>query len=313
MSKLKIVSRQSKLAIRQTQIVTELLHSKIDLDTEVIAIKTRGDKELMQSLSKLGGKGLFVSELEDYLIQRRADIAVHSAKDLPATTKPLLQIGAVLERTNAQDVLLSKKHQSLDELQDLNFTLGTSSLRRALQAQQLFPKANIKFIRGNVDTRIKKMLAGEFDAIILAQAGLQRLGLNEYIIHEFSSEQMVPAAGQGTLAVECRTIDKVLLDILHSISCQRTWHELTLERMIVKYLGANCQAPLGVKVGVDLLNETTAINLFASKNLVTENLYIQEQYNSINQEEIFQQFAKILIKHDIRNLIQREVDASIIN
>lgn len=240
MNTLRIATRQSKLALWQAHWVkSELLKLHPRLTIEIIGITTEGDKRLDVSLSEIGGKGLFVKELETALLENRADIAVHSLKDMPMEQPAGLTLDIYCKREDPRDALLAKTlHLKTDAL------IGTSSFRRQLQIKTLMPECHIKTLRGNVDNRIRKMLNGEYDAVILAAAGLARLGLTEHIIRYFSTTESIPTAGQGALAIECRSNDKACLDLLHPLNHADTQTCVTAERAVVKTLGGDCKTPI---------------------------------------------------------------------
>lgn len=242
---LRIVTRKSKLALAQTAIVKNLLLSKQpELKIEVIPISTEGDRILDQSLVKIGGKGLFIKELEHYLLNRTADIAVHSAKDMPAQLPEGLSIGAILQRSDARDVFVSNNYKTIAEL-PVGSIVGTSSLRRQAQILALRPDLDIKMLRGNVQTRINKLLNGEYDAIVLAAAGLLRLNLQEWLECPFDIKDMLPAVGQGALGIEYLTENSIVAEILQQIHDPLTAYCVAAERAMNRVLGGSCQAPIG--------------------------------------------------------------------
>lgn len=242
--KLTVVSRKSPLALQQADIVKQLLlHFYPGLQINIIGISTSGDEILDQPLNKIGGKGLFVNELEKYLLENKADIAVHSMKDLPAMLHDGLGIGAVLQRADPRDAFVSKRYSSFKDL-PIGSVIGTSSLRRQAQILALRPDLIILPLRGNVETRINKMLAGDYSAIILAAAGLQRLGLTQWLQHPFELDYMLPAVGQGALGIEYKlenTELKQLLAVLNDEDCELC---LQAERAMNAILNGGCQAPI---------------------------------------------------------------------
>lgn len=241
---LRIVSRKSALALCQSEFVkAALLHHYPHLDISIHGVSTLGDKITDQSLAKIGGKGLFVKELEEQLLNDQADIAVHSMKDVPAVLPEALEIACVLKRLDPRDVFISKTHSTLQSL-PIGARVGTSSLRRQAQLYTLRRDLMLETLRGNVDTRIQKLENGEFDAIILAAAGLQRLKLEPKITEYFDPTQMLPAVGQGALGIECRKGDlqtQAWISILHdafSGAC------VLAERSMNALLGGSCQLPV---------------------------------------------------------------------
>lgn len=245
-----LVTRKSALALWQAHYVKNQLEKLYpNLSIQVIGVSTEGDKNLDTSLSKMGGKGLFVKELEEYLLSGRADIAVHSMKDMPAEIPRGLCIGAILERADPRDVIVlsaSNKARGIKTLKQLpaGAVIGSSSLRRQAQMQAIRSDLSIKPLRGNVDTRIKKLDNDEFDAIILAAAGLERLNFQDRMSVILETTQMLPAVGQGALGIECRIEDeetKALIMPLHHIA---TGWCLEAERRMNAHLGGSCQLPV---------------------------------------------------------------------
>ncbi len=240
----RIVSRQSKLALQQAEIVKkQLLQFNPQLPIEILGITTAGDQILDQPLNKIGGKGLFVNELEQYLLQHKADIAVHSMKDMPSALANGLAIGAVLKRADPRDVFISKKYADLKDV-PAGGIIGTSSLRRQAQVLMLRHDLSIKPLRGNVETRIQKLLNAEYDGIILAAAGLERLGLSEWLQHPFATEHILPAVGQGALAVEYLAANSQIKALLAPLNDKTTAACVHAERAMNAVLDGGCQAPI---------------------------------------------------------------------
>lgn len=241
---LKIVSRKSLLALWQANFVKEkLLQLSPYLEISIIGVSTEGDRILDVPLNKIGGKGLFVKELEDVLLKKQADIAVHSMKDVPAVLPEGLMIGAILERENPCDVFVSKQYESLEDMPK-NAVIGTSSLRRQAQVLALRPDLKIKSLRGNVDTRLRKLEQGEYDAIILAYAGLQRLGFQKKIRQIFKPEEMLPGIGQGALGIECRREDEDILNLIQALEDPITAACVNAERSMNALLQGGCESPI---------------------------------------------------------------------
>lgn len=245
--KIKIGTRKSKLALAQTQMVADRI-SKVfpETEIEIIKISTTGDKILNKPLAAIGGKGVFVSEIENALINGDIDIAVHSAKDLPLSLENNLEISGVLKRGNYRDVLVTKSGVSIDNHSGL--VVGTGSLRRRLNFKKLYPNAVFKDIRGNVDTRLKKLENGEYDGIILATAGLERLGYDSdkrFSLTYFDYKDFLPAPCQGIIAIESRKND-VVTPVINKINDINTFYSFETERYILKLLNADCGIPLGV-------------------------------------------------------------------
>ncbi len=241
---LRIGTRGSKLALWQAEWVQKALSDKFPrLSTELVIIKTKGDKILDVPLAKVGGKGLFVKEIEEALLDNHIDLAVHSMKDMPADIPPGLAIGAVPVREIPQDVLISRYNQKIEELPD-GATIGTSSLRRAAQIRHIRPKVTIANLRGNLDTRIKKLDQGEYDAIVLAAAGVKRLGYDARISQILPTDLMLPAVGQGALCLESRSNDERIEPIVKSLDHDITHIAITAERAFLHRLEGGCQVPI---------------------------------------------------------------------
>jgi hydroxymethylbilane synthase len=242
---IKIGTRASLLAVTQSTWVKDQIEKQYPGTTvELVKITTKGDKILDVPLAKVGGKGLFVKEIEDALLDGRVDLAVHSMKDVPAELPEGLQVAIVPEREIPQDAFISVKYKTVDDL-PRGATIGTSSLRRKSQLACLRPDLQIKDLRGNLDTRLRKLDEGEFDAIILAGAGLNRLGLQERITSLFTAEQMLPAIGQGSLGIELRMADTELLDGMQFLHHAQTAVAVAAERAFLLRLEGGCQVPIG--------------------------------------------------------------------
>ncbi|MFO7666357.1 MAG: hydroxymethylbilane synthase [Desulfobacterales bacterium] len=239
-----IGTRGSKLALWQANWVrSELIRSFPGLSAEIVIIKTKGDKILDVPLAKVGGKGLFVKEIEEALIGNRIDMAVHSMKDMPAELLDGLSIGAIPERENPGDVLISGNNFLLSQLPE-KARVGTSSLRRMAQLKHIRPDLVILPLRGNLDTRIKKLNAGELDAVILAAAGVKRLGLENIITEYLDEKIMLPAVGQGALCIEIRENDYNMIKFAGSLDHSVTHAVVMGERAFLKRLEGGCQIPI---------------------------------------------------------------------
>ena len=239
-----IATRESRLALWQAEHVRALLRQRFGLDVELLAMTTRGDRLLDVSLSKVGGKGLFVKELETALADGRAHLAVHSLKDVPMDLPDGFELAAVLEREDPRDAFVSPRHATLADLPP-GARVGTSSLRRLVQLRALRPDLAIEPLRGNLDTRLRKLDAGAYDAIVLAAAGLKRLGLDDRIRGAFAPRHMLPAAGQGTLGIEVAShVDAALRRRLAQLNHLPTWLAAHAERAVSRELGGNCSMPL---------------------------------------------------------------------
>jgi hydroxymethylbilane synthase len=248
MKKIRIGTRGSKLALYQAELVqSKLQAAHSDLICEIIKIQTSGDKLLTQSLAKLGGKGLFLKEIEEALLAGDVDIAVHSMKDVPAVDQlpPTLEIACILERENPFDAFISHKFTEFSQLPQ-GARLGTSSIRRAAFLLNKRPDLEIVNFRGNVQTRLQKLEAGEVDATLLACAGLNRLQLKEHpcMRHAFELETLPPAIGQGAIGVEIRNDDDEIRQLLSSINCQQSFIEVSAERSFMEKMEGSCNTPL---------------------------------------------------------------------
>lgn len=237
-----IATRESRLALWQAEHVQALLRAR-GHSVSLLGMTTQGDQILDRSLSKVGGKGLFVKELEVALEEGRAHIAVHSLKDVPMELPKGFALACVMEREDPRDAFVSPRHASLDALPQ-GAVVGTSSLRRQVLLQALRPDLRIAPLRGNLDTRLRKLDEGQYDAIVLAAAGLKRLGLQERIRTEFATTDMLPAAGQGALGIEIRSDRQDLLEALAPLAHQETWLTVTAERAVSRAMGGSCSMPL---------------------------------------------------------------------
>ncbi len=240
-----IATRESPLALKQAHWVTQQLNKLYpDLEVRLLGMTTQADRMLNQSLDKIGGKGLFVKELEEALFDGRADIAVHSMKDVPMILPEGLSIPVICERESPFDAFVSNEFASLSALPPQSI-VGTSSVRRQSQLSALRPDLKVVPIRGNVNTRLMRLDKGEFSALILAAAGLERLGLAERCRDILSSEQMLPAPGQGALGIECRVNDEQTLSLIQPLNHLSTQYCVTAERALCQRLDGGCQTPIG--------------------------------------------------------------------
>jgi hydroxymethylbilane synthase len=241
---IRIATRKSPLALWQAEHVAERLRAAVPgLATELVKLTTRGDKLLDAPLAKLGGKGLFVKELEQGMLDGDADIAVHSMKDVPVELPAGLRLAAILVREDPCDALVSNRHLSLATL-PAHAKIGTSSLRRQCQIRERFPACELLDLRGNVNTRLAKLDAGEFDAIILAAAGLKRLGFADRITETLAPEISLPSMGQGAIGIECREGDSQVIDWVLRLHDEETALRVTAERAMNERLQGGCQVPI---------------------------------------------------------------------
>lgn len=248
---LRIATRKSPLALWQAEFVkAELEKAHPGLEIELLPMSTKGDKILDVPLAKIGGKGLFTKELEDRMMDGDADIAVHSMKDVPMELPEGFALGAILERHAPTDAFVSNKYATFDELPQ-GAILGTSSLRRKAQLMAIRPDLDVRDLRGNVGTRLGKLDAGEYDAIVLATSGLQRLELDDRIRHEIAPEVCLPAVTQGTLGIEYFEKDKETLDIIRVLNHDDSEIRAIAERAMNHRLEGGCQVPIGVFAELD--------------------------------------------------------------
>jgi hydroxymethylbilane synthase len=240
-----IASRESRLAIWQAEFVKKSIKSYSKEPVEILGMTTKGDEILDQSLSKIGGKGLFVKELETALLEKKAHLAVHSLKDVPMELSDSFCLGAVLKREDPRDAFVSNSFNSLAEL-PTGSIVGTSSLRREFQLRRNWPSLKIVPLRGNLDTRLKKLDAGDLQGIILAAAGLKRLKLTSRIKQIIPPEVILPATGQGALGIETLKGNDEVLKLIQPMVDLVTTKEVMIERIVSRKLGASCQLPLAV-------------------------------------------------------------------
>jgi len=214
-----------------------------ELDVQLVSMKTKGDKILDAPLAKVGGKGLFVKELEEGMLAGRADIAVHSMKDVPVEFPPGLELALIVQREDPRDAFVSNKYENLSDLPE-NAVVGTSSLRRQTQIKERFPNIKLDWLRGNVNTRLRKLDDGEYDAIILAAAGLKRLGFESRIRSCLEPEESLPAIGQGAVGIESRSDDEAVKQLLAPLADADTTLRVQAERAMNETLNGGCQVPL---------------------------------------------------------------------
>lgn len=246
MRKLIVGSRRSKLALTQSQqFIDKLKFIDPSLDIEIKEIVTKGDKIVDKQLSKVGGKGLFVKEIQNELFNKEIDMAIHSLKDVPSMIPDGLTLGCIPDREIPFDAYIAKNHIPLQELSEGSI-VGTSSLRRGAQILSKYPHLKIKWIRGNIDTRLKKLETEDYDAIILAAAGLKRMGWSDNIVTTYLDRDiLLPAIGQGALGIECRSDDKELLDLLSKVHNHDVVQCVTAERTFLSEMDGSCQVPIG--------------------------------------------------------------------
>jgi hydroxymethylbilane synthase len=244
MKQLRIGTRGSLLAKWQAEFVRNQIFQATGIEGEIVIIKTSGDKMQQSSLSLIGGKGIFIKELEDALLDGSIDIAVHSVKDIPTDVPPRLSFPAICRREDVRDCLVSGNGATLQNLRE-GARVGTGSLRRQAQLRHIRPDLDVRDLRGNVDTRLRKVEAGEYDAVILAKAGLDRLGWSHRISETLSPEVCMPAVGQGALGVECRASDAETSTALEKLDDAATRAAIVAERTLLSVLQGGCQVPIG--------------------------------------------------------------------
>lgn len=244
MRHLRIGTRGSVLAKWQAEFVRKQLFSLAGIEAEIVIIKTAGDKLPTASLGQIGGKGVFIKELEEALLDERIDVAVHSVKDVPTDTPSRLMFPAVCKRADVRDCLVGARGAMLANLRQ-GARVGTGSLRRQAQLRHLRPDLDVRDLRGNVDTRLRKVESGEYDAVMLSKAGLDRLGWSDRITEVMSPENFLPAVGQGAIAVECRLRDTEAGDMLTVLDDAEARTAIIAERALLSAMHGGCQVPLG--------------------------------------------------------------------
>ncbi|OHO50745.1 hydroxymethylbilane synthase [Staphylococcus sp. HMSC035D11] len=246
MRKLVVGSRRSKLALTQSkQFIDKLKAIDPSLEIEIKEIVTKGDRIVNQQLSKVGGKGLFVKEIQNELFNNDIDMAIHSLKDVPSIIPEGLTLGCIPDREIPFDAYIAKNHVPLEELPK-NSIVGTSSLRRGAQILSKYPHLKIKWIRGNIDTRLNKLETEDYDAIILAAAGLKRMGWSDDVVTTYlDKDTLLPAIGQGALGIECRSNDIELLELLQKVHNNEVANCVTAERTFLASMDGSCQVPIG--------------------------------------------------------------------
>jgi hydroxymethylbilane synthase len=303
MRKIIVGSRRSKLAITQTNwVIDQLKKLGASYEFEVKEIVTKGDQILNVTLSKVGGKGLFVKEIEQAMLNKEIDMAVHSMKDMPAVLPDGLTIGCIPPREDHRDVLISKNGEKFAELPN-GAVIGTSSLRRSAQLLAKRPDLTIKWIRGNIDTRLEKLKNEDYDAIILAAAGLARMGWAKEIVTEYLDPQLsVPAVGQGALSIECREDDQELLQLLNKLNDEAANKAVQAERAFLHKMEGGCQVPIAGYA--QMLNENE-VQLTALVAAPDGSIIYKEQLTGTNPIELGYEAARRLTERGAKQLIER--------
>lgn len=297
-------SRRSKLALTQTHwVIRKLKEHFPEVNFKIQEIVTKGDKILNVTLSKVGGKGLFVSEVEEQLADSTIDFAVHSMKDVPSKLHDGLIIGAIPKRESPFDVLVFREATKLSEL-STGAVIGTSSLRRSAEIKRIRPDLEIRSIRGNIDTRLRKLEEEQFDAIILAEAGLSRMGWLEdgnLKVERFTAEDCLPAVGQGALAIECREADKELLEMLTSIHDDDTAFSVRCERKFLETLNGGCEIPIA-GFAVKEAKDSLGFRGFVANADGSNRLAVQKA--GTNPERLGEESARELLDQGAAQIIQ---------
>ena len=284
--KIIIGSRRSKLAMIYAEKAREKILSYVkNFGIDEVAIKeieTKGDQVIDQRLSEVGGKGLFSKNIEVELLDNKIDIAVHALKDMPSEETEGLLTSCFLERNDPRETLISKNHKQLKDLSP-NSIIGTSSFRREFQIKKMRDDLDCKLIRGNVDTRIKKLNENFYDGIILSYAGINSLGLNQNISQIFSTSEIIPCAGQGVIALQCRDNDKELIEILKSVNHQLTHNCIKAERNVLKILEGDCETAVGVFASISGFKINLEAELFSLDGSKRFHLKLSENINKANE------------------------------
>ena len=303
MKEIKIATRKSILALWQSEHIKVRIESKHnDIKVELIGMKTKGDVILDTPLAKIGGKGLFTKELEDSMLKGETDIAVHSLKDVPVVFPEGLKLAAICSREDTRDAMISEKFAKFSDLPH-GAKVGTTSLRRKMQLLIMRPDLEIISLRGNVQTRLRKLKEGEFDAIILAMAGINRLNLKAEVAHiyTFGFDEMIPAMGQGALGVEARD-EKQILDEISFLNDENAVIETTIERDFVSVLEGGCQVPIGISARLkgDEISIDAIVGLPDGSEYIKDSLKTsKDKFQSIGKElahKFIEKGAKELLK-----------------
>jgi hydroxymethylbilane synthase len=298
MARLAIGSRGSQLALWQANHVASLLREQ-GHTVEIEIIKTTGDKITDVALAKVGTKGMFTKEIEEALAEKRVDLAVHSLKDVPTELAPEFTLAAIMKREDPRDAFISVKHSGLDEL-PRGAKVGTSSLRRQCQLKAMRPDLEIFPLRGNVDTRLRKLESGEYAAIILAAAGVHRLGLDQHVRSRISADVMCPAVGQGALAIETRSDDRQTQSFLAFLNHTETRQAIECERALLGSLGGGCQVPIGAYAEL----HAGQLHLRGMVGRPDGSEILREQAEGSEPEKLGRQVAQTLLKRGAEKILK---------
>lgn len=301
MKPLRIGTRGSLLAKWQAESVRKQLFATSGVEAEIIVIKTAGDKMQQSPLTQIGGKGIFVKELEDALLDNSIDLAVHSVKDIPTETPSRLNFPAVCRRDDIRDCMISAVGSNFQNLRK-GARVGTSSLRRQAQLLHLRPDLDIRELRGNVDTRLRKVTDGQYDAIVLAKAGLDRLGWSQRISETFAPDVFMPAVGQGAIAVETRLGDDATEELLSKLDDSETRAAIITERSLLAALQGGCQVPIGAWARI----ERGEMVLEASVTSIDGVQHVRQRLTSAPEQgaRLGQEMAQLLIESGAQGILE---------
>lgn len=293
MKAIRVGTRGSRLAIAQTEIALSALR-KANPGTrfEVVTISTKGDVD-KRPLFTMDEKGIFEKEVNEAVKKGEVDFAVHSLKDIPSDLSDELTVACIPKRASPNDVLVNEKGQKLKELAP-GSTVGTSSLRRAVQLAKQRPDLNVRPIRGNVETRVKKVISGEYDAVVLAEAGLTRIGMKDVIVERFGVRDFVPAPGQGAIAIVCRRDDKKLIGMLKAIEDPRSRAEVMAERALIRKVEGGCRFPLGAVAVTSEDKMTLYASVFSADG--SKNIKVKQVGRAGDPEKLGNKVAGLLVK-----------------
>ena len=294
MKKIKIATRKSPLAIWQAKYVKEeLIKAHVDIEIELVSMQTEGDRFLESPLFNVGGKGLFIKELEEALSSNDADIAVHSMKDVVVDLPENLILPAIMKREDSRDVLISNHYNEIDTIPS-NGVVGTSSLRRQSQFRRLCPNAILRDLRGNVETRIRKLDDGEYDAILLAAAGIIRLGLSNRITQLVPHGHLLPAVGQGAIGIECRADDMITQELIAPLNDKDTSLCVLTERAFSRRLNGGCQLPIAAHALIE--DKQIKLSGLVAKLDGSEIIKSEKQGDIMDAESIGSSLAELLLE-----------------
>jgi hydroxymethylbilane synthase len=296
----RVGTRGSRLAIAQTEIALSTLRKTTSLDFQVVTINTSGDLD-RRPLFTIDEKGIFEKEINQAVISGQVDFAVHSLKDIPSDLSDKLIVASIPKRARPNDVLVSKDNLKLADL-PTGAIVGTSSLRRAIQIFRLRPDLHVKPIRGNVETRVKSSIVGEYDAVILAEAGLTRLGMKDVIAERFDIKDFVPAPGQGAIAIVCRKHNTKLIELLKTAEDPESKIEADAERALVSKLEAGCRFPVGAVAVSKPLQSTFTLYASIFSPDGRKNIKLKKSGNAIHPADVGTELADLLLKRGAKEL-----------